>query len=136
MEDSIAGRYETSRIDATTTGIGKGTTVQSKAGIRPMVSTTWYDMYEYQKEYASSLTSGMIWGSQWDQLMLFVNGKQDGEGNDYFVTVVSGKRHTNAPAVTGNNNNDKVANIYDLEGNTRTCTMEANNKNHRVNHGR
>ena len=78
----------------------------------------------------------MIWGCQWDQVMKFVDDKLDGEGNTFDVTTprtTSGStRHTGNLAATGNNINDKVQNIYDLEGNVTEWTLEAFNTDRRV----
>ena len=49
--------------------------------------------------------------------MEFVNGKQDGKGNTYDVITYSSARHTGSRATSGQNEADRVCNIYDLEGN-------------------
>lgn len=61
--------------------------------------------------------SALISGIQWDVTMAFINGKKDGNGNNYDVTVASNSRHTGKLEKCGNNLADKVCNIYDLEGN-------------------
>ena len=56
----------------------------------------------------------------------FVNGKQDGTGNTYDVTIVDDTRHTGFKARSGQNEADRVCNIYDLEGNYWENVAEEN----------
>lgn len=93
-----------------------------------MRKTTWYDMYEYENNYAKynealGVTSEMIWGSQWDQMMIFVNGKGDGEENAFYVAK-TGSRNDKTLSITGGNSKDQVANIFDLEASWTEWTME------------
>ena len=59
--------------------------------------------------------------------MTFVNGKDDG-GNPsqkFYTTTVEDSRHTGGSAsISGQNEADKVANIYDLEGNATEYVAE------------
>ena len=50
--------------------------------------------------------------------MNFVNKKEDGQGNTFDVTTSNSDRHTGSLANSGQNEADKVCNIYDLEGNS------------------
>ena len=79
-----------------------------------------------------------MWGSQYDQVMLFVDGKLDGTGQKAFnVKTGSSNRHSgNSATGTGNVIVDKVANIYDLEGNMYEWTLEAYDAYSRVCRGR
>ena len=104
-------------------------------------NTNWYKMYRMQKEFAKDsevVASTMMWGSQYDQVMLFVDGKLDGTGQKEFnVKTGSSNRHSgNRATGTGNVIVDKVANIYDLEGNMLEWTLEAVSTNLRVYRGR
>ena len=67
-------------------------------------------------------------GIQWDVTMNFVNNKLDGTLDIFNVTSVSYNRHTelDIPAYTGQNEADKVCNIYDLEGNCLEYIAEKN----------
>ena len=72
--------------------------------------------------------SAMCSGIQWDMVMRFVNGKEDGNGNVYDVRTANLTRHTgNKTEKTGKNLADKVQNIYDLEGNCLEFVAEKNN---------
>lgn len=104
-------------------------------------NTNWYKMYRMQKEFAKDsevVASTMMWGSQYDQVMLFVDGKLDGTGQKAFnVNTRSSNRHSgNRATGTGNVIVDKVANIYDLEGNMYEWTLEADDTLYRVHRGR
>ena len=70
----------------------------------------------------SSLCSGI----QWDMVMKFVDGKKDANGNLFYIRTYSSARHSDSVAQTGKDNDDKVQNIYDLEGNRREWVAEKN----------
>ena len=141
MVESV-GKYKGFYVGRYETGGFTGSTVLIKAGKSDINSVYWYKAYQMQKNYASENTvigSSMIWGCQWDAVMKFVNGKEDGAQNTFNVkiarTTEGSTRHTGSRAATGNNINDKVQNIYDLEGNVREWTMEAVDTSDRVYRG-
>ena len=73
--------------------------------------------------------SSLITSIQWDMVMKFIDGKKDANGNDYNVKILSNLRHKGhdfGVDLTGNNENDKVCNIYDLEGNCREYVASQN----------
>ena len=74
-----------------------------------------------------SVRSAMSSGIQWDMVMNFVDGKNDGNGNKYNVRSINDKNHIKQIANTGKNRNDLVCNIYDLEGNCTEYVAEKNN---------
>ena len=49
--------------------------------------------------------------------MKFVDGKNDGTGQIYDVKTALPTRHAGTRATSGQNEADRVCNIYDLEGN-------------------
>ena len=134
------GRYETSSMvnektqDATNViKVVKGTT----NGIN---NVDWYRMYAQQKNYddlkltkSNNVKSSMIWGSQWDQIMIWMKDIENGE--NYYITnsagmgnfnlsgVNDGYDDPNNPAETGCFD---VKNIFDLAGNVYDWTLEAN----------
>ena len=137
------GRYE---ISSGTYTLEDGSTVtyaQSKSNQTALVSTAWYNMYKYERDYAAynsnlGVTSEMIWGAQWDQMMIFVNGKDDGaETPALFYVTTKGSRNsgTSSSTKTGMNAVDQVANIFDLEASRYEWTQEADSTNLRVNRG-
>lgn len=99
-------------------------------------NVTWYKMYEGQKAYkdailtTSTTTSSMIWGSQWDQIMIWMKDVPSVFRNDtytgkFYITNAVGMGNygvansddyddTANPAPTGCYD---VKNIYDLAGN-------------------
>lgn len=127
------GRYDSSL---------KGTRVQSKREETPSINDNWYNMYAKQKNYASqngitTATSSMIWGSQWDQIMIWMREIQNEErGKPYiFDSTGMGWYSSNSGGVlkkTGTLPAAKVKNIYDMAGNAWEWTMEANNTTYRA----
>ncbi len=76
-----------------------------------------------------SAKTSLCSGIQWDVMMNFINGKLDGTSQIYNVESVSYDRHSEStiPLTTGQNEADKVCNIYDLEGNCIEYVAEKNN---------
>ena len=72
----------------------------------------------------SNVKSAFISGTQYDVIMGFVNGKKDGLGEEFDIDTPNIKRHTGSLAKSGQNENDKVCNIYDLEGNCQEYVAE------------
>ena len=110
-------------------------------------------MYAQQKIYSklalgntTTVTSSMIWGSQWDQIMIWMKNVKNtinttngeyyvinavGMGN-YEVDETGETKSTKAKEPTGNSENYKVKNVYDLAGNVYDRTLEACNTDLRV----
>ena len=140
------GRYETSGMVNSDTNA----TVKSVAGTDTGISSvTWYRMYAQQKKYAennglTSVKSTMIQGAAYDQVMKFVENGERPDGQPYNITTYGNVGHdlSGIYQTSGLNYssstpyNDKVKNIYDLEGNVRTWTTEAGSTNDRVSRGR
>ena len=144
------GRYETSNmVDSNT-----NTTVRTVAGTTTGIgSVTWYRMYAQQKKYAennglTSVKSTMIQGSAYDQVMKFVENGTRPDGKTYTIktagNVGHNRQYNDGPWQTAGLNytdsttpyNDKVKNIYDLEGNVEIWTTEAYSTRNRVIRGR
>ena len=122
------GRYETSTVSNTT---GASAVVQSKKNNYPLYDQTWYKEYYYQDSNlnsknpyysSSSVTASMIWGSQWDAML---NWMLQDDNTKNFVTSVVGNR-TGSREETGQYEDDKSKNIYDLSANVVENTQEAN----------
>ena len=143
------GRYETSNMVNSNTNA----TVKSVAGTNTGISSvTWYRMYAQQKKYAennglTSVKSTMIQGAAYDQVMKFVENGERPDRQPYNITTAGNALHNRSYSdgpwqtagldYTDNTQyNDKVKNIYDLEGNVFTWTTEANSTIDRVNRGR
>ena len=131
------GRYEISLYtDAKDSTIKYA---QSKVNQTSLVSTTWYETYKYERDYSTyntnlGVTSEMIWGSEWDQMMIFINGKNDGATTPAkFYVTTHGSRKSKSPSTkTGKNTVDQVANIFDLEAGRMEWTQEAGSSYDRV----
>ena len=95
----------------------------SKKGATVWLYITQTEAKEKAKDFIinnEKVKSGLITGIQWDVTMAFINKKSrlDGEGKTYDATTYSTTRHNKGSiATSGQNEADKVWNIYDLEGN-------------------
>ncbi len=120
------GRYETSLNTETNN-------VQSISGIASATGSsanTWYGLYQKEKEYSEQdklknvVGSSMIWGSQYDQMMIWMqrNGIDvtSETPKDFDGTATS----KNTTRDTGTVSTDNLNNIYDLLGNSQEWTLE------------
>ena len=113
------GRYETS-LDAN----GKVQSIKgvtsANAGINS--ANAWYGFYKIQKEYSTESVQGsMIWGSQWNAMLSWMG--------DAANTTIEGY---NNGIKTGTAPKDVINNVYDLYGNSRELTLEANQSGFRI----
>lgn len=132
-------RYETS--------VNSSNMAQSKKNEKVMTNVSWYNLYSVQKSLTKENTkSHMIWGSQWDQIMIWIKDIKNisGKGSyryfildstnmgNYLNTEIKDDRITIKKAgeafrfKAGELEGTKVNNIYDLAGNAWEWTMEAN----------
>ncbi len=74
-----------------------------------------------------NVKSGLITSIQWDMIMNLVNGKKDGNGNVFDVNKPIESRHIGTLLKCGQNNADKVYNIYDLESNYNEWVAQRSN---------
>lgn len=123
------GRYETSNFSNDSNQqikIIKGTT----NGINGI---NWYRMYAHQKKYklflnSSSFCSSMIWGCQWDQIMIYMRNIKNNNRNSYYVvdSITMGNFNTNDDAYdeVAPTGFFEVCNIFDLAGNLHEWTLE------------
>ena len=149
------GRYETSNMNTNQVASKKGTA----SGIS---SVTWYRMYARQSLYSNEVlkkvnsktmkTSSMIWGSQYDQIMIWmknVENDQETTRGKYYVTNGIGKGNYGKITINGNEIDDgnvsesnpastgsqeiyRVKNVYDLAGNVNEWTLGASDTSGRV----
>ena len=140
------GRYETSGMVDDNTNATVKSVAETNTGIS---GVTWYRMYAQQKKYTennglTSVKSTMIQGAAYDQVMKFVENGERPDGQPYNIKTAGNVGHNlSSPYQTAGLNysssvsyNDKVKNIYDLEGNVLTWTTEASSSNYRVFRGR
>ena len=80
---------------------------------------------------SESVTSSMIWGSQWDAMM---NWMLKDENTKEFVTEITGN-HEDKVATTGSYTNDFAKNIFDLSSNVAEWTQETGNHIYRMYRG-
>ena len=128
------GRYETS-VNGTTVASTRGT-----EATRPMASVQWYELYTKQKAFSSANTlsavqSSMVWGSQYDAML---NWALTGTDAAKIIAKTNASHNNSTNGVyrpgtqTVEGKTDKINNIYDLEGNVREWTLEADSTDGRV----
>ena len=119
------GRYEMSK--------SSNNTAASVGNVTPLVNDSdnmWYGLYAYGKTYtnsANSVESSMIWGSQYDAMMRWM---QSGEHGVDVTDDIGNNRNTST--TTKASTTDVIKNIYDLYGCHYEWTLEANNTYNRV----
>ena len=97
----------------------------------------WYGLYKKCLEYKvpkisnSSVTSTMIWGSQYDAMMNFM--KRIGEENA--IKSTSNSSIQNNSYVTGKKETDVISNVFDLYACHREWTLEAYSNDRRETRG-
>lgn len=125
------GRYETS-IDENTIKSKKGEISANSMDRYNDKSLLWHGLYAKQKLYnTDSVQGGMIWGCQYDQIMKWM------QKNNIDVSSTEPLEGTipNTGNTTGNIEEDKLNNIYDLIGGKNEFTMEAKLNHKRVYRG-
>ena len=133
------GRYEMS-LNSEGEAQSKGEVTSANAS--ESKNKYWYGLYTKAKTYApdtqentKSVVSSMIWGSQYDAMMRWM------QNNGVDVT----EKPTDTPSATlqnaernkenttgGENNKDVINNVYDILGNRLEWTQEANYPGYRV----
>ena len=122
------GRYEMSK--------SSNNTAASVGNVTPLVNDSdnmWYGLYAYGKTYtnsANSVESSMIWGSQYDAMMRWM---QSGEHGVDVTDDIGNNRNTST--TTKASTTDVIKNIYDLYGCHYEWTLEANYTVGRVSRG-
>ena len=133
------GRYETSLNTETKnaqsiSGVASATAASDSAN-------TWYGLYQKDKEYSEKnrltnvVGSSMIWGSQYDQMMIWMQAN----GIDVTSTTPTNLEGVitsgNTTQKTGTVSTDKLNNIYDLLGNSFEWILEAYDTSYRTARG-
>jgi len=145
------GRYELST--KTENGVKVGIEQKDKAS---QTNTNWYELYKYSKNIAGSenMQTRMVWGCQWDvtckwlinsgaktEEEVLTNSSSWGNYSDYNTknNYTEGNEKYEAGAgekqKTGSSENWKANNIYDLAGNCREWTQEADSTGYRADRG-
>lgn len=131
------GRYEVSTEGNLVT---KDAVIQSQIAKNPIANQNWYKEYYYQDSnlnpknpyyQSSSVTTSMIWGSQWDAML---NWMLDDDKTREFVTSITGN-HTETVAQTGSYSTDLSKNIFDLSSNVGEWTQEGQGTTYRMARG-
>ena len=144
------GRYETSNISSSNSNDSSQRVKMIKGTSTGTCFVDWYRMYAQQKNYSkiaigttTTTTSSMIWGSQWDQIMIWmkeVPNETSYAGSTPFY-ILNSKGMGNYKAEAGgtgsiaNTGYYEVKHIYDLAGNLEDWTLEADEIGARVERG-
>ena len=142
------GGFYVGRYEVGIEGTGSNKKYISKIGVTPTSAydsdtSMWYGLYSKAKTYTNSknsVTSGMIWGSQYDAMLNFGLTNSNDSGK---ITANTNGNHSGKLLKTGtwlganttNPETDKINNVFDLEGNLFEWTQEANSTFCRVNRG-
>ena len=120
------GGFYISRYEAGKEGTN---TLVSKKGANVWNKSPQTDCKKIAKTFINNknIKSALCSGIQWDVTMDFVNEKLDGTNGIFDVTTYSDTRHAASTMAAGQNEADKVCNIYDLEGNYLEYVSEKNN---------
>ena len=107
------------------------------AGI-PLASQNWYNLYKACKGFTVEgvVESRMIWGCQWDAIMLWMLDSDDTSVQTYVTDSTNKGNYSGSRINTGSNSSYVVNGIFDLAGNCWEWTQEAYNANNRANRGR
>ena len=139
----LNGGFYIARYEASLATNGK---LESKQGNVVMTSettsgNTWWGMYQKSKNLNTSVANtktGMIWGSQWDQMLIYMKDvKNIKDVTKTFLEDSSGMGVYSAwnSAVSGSNADYAVKEIYDIAGNLWDWTIESESNRHRVARG-
>lgn len=129
------GRYE---MSLNSEGEVQSKGEETSANASESSANKWYGLYTKAKTYApdtqentKSVVSSMIWGSQYDAMMRWM------QDNGVDVTSTDSSKLQNAERNTGSttggkSNKDVINNVYDILGNRFEWTQEATDTYHRV----
>lgn len=133
------GRYETSLSDINDSSLEVTGIAQSKSNVIPTSANNdqtnmWYGLYDKEKTYTganNSVQSSMIWGSQYDAMLNWIISSNSID-KEKIIKSGNASHSLNNIYQSGIEENDKINNIYDLEGNLYEWTLEANSSDFRV----
>ena len=137
------GRYETGIDNTSKIAVSKNATEKDEKGILKTTTADesladtnmWYGLYNKQRTMAKdngldSVESSMIWGSQYDAMMMWMQKKTETIiGTGYDTT----KRNTEN--ITGSSSTDLINNVYDLYGCHLELTLESVLNSNRIYRG-
>ena len=139
------GRYETSNMKSSNSEDANNIIKVVKGTRNGISNVNWYRMYAQQKKYddlkltkSNNVKSSMIWGSQWDQIMIWMKDIPSKFTNDtykgkFYITNAVGMGNyevdnagtTKPTKQVENTGYFDVKNIFDLAGNVYDRTLEA-----------
>ena len=132
------GRYETGIDNTSKIAVSKNASVTANntttADASQTATNMWYGLYNKQRTMAKdngldSVESSMIWGSQYDAMMIWMQKTETIIGNGYNST------RKNTENVTGCSTTDMINKVYDIYGCHREWTSESYDTSPRVSRG-
>ena len=129
------GRYETGIDKTSKKAVSKNASITDNNTTTADASQTdtnkWYGLYSKQRTMSKdngldSVESSMIWGSQYDAMMIWMQKTGTTIGTEY------GKAKKNTETTTGKSTTDIINKVYDLYGCHYEWTLESNSDNRRV----
>ena len=133
------GRYETSLNKETNNA--QSISGETSATAAKNSANTWYGLYQKEREYSQQdrlkdvVGSSMIWGSQYDQMMIWMQGNGIDVTLENPTNLDGATTSKNKTEITGTVSTDKLNNMYDLLGNSFEWTLEASNTSLRFSRG-
>ena len=129
------GRYETGIDKTSKKAVSKNASITDNntttADASQADTKMWYGLYNKQRTMAKdggldSVESSMIWGSQYDAMMIWMQKTGTIIGTGYDTT----KRNTQK--ITGKSSTDIINKVYDLYGCHREWTLQSSDTSYRV----
>ena len=123
------GRYETGIDKTSKKAVSKNASITDNntttADASKADTNKWYGLYNKQRTMAKdngldSIESSMIWGSQYDAMMIWMQKTGTIIGEGYDTT-----RRKAGETITGNSPNDIINKVYDLYGCHLDLTLES-----------
>ena len=132
-------RYELSHTKVS--GINKAESKRGQTVSSAAVLHLWYGLYEtcqnVNLQSGTGMESSMIYGSQWDQIMIWMKEERNINDNTLFYILNSNNmgNYTNDWQVCGYKSDYSVKQVFDLGGNLWDYTVEASKDSERTSRG-
>ena len=122
-------RYEVGNL---TKAVKNNEKIVSKAGEDDITYMDWIDLYKVSKNMydRDDITTEMIWGCQWNSMLVWLNQNLDIRNNIYDSQNIG--NFNSSIKVTGATKSNVMNNIYDLAGNAFEWSQKGNNSGGRT----
>lgn len=122
-------RYEVGNL---TKAVNNNEKIVSKAGEDDITYMDWIDLYKVSKNMydRNDITTEMIWGCQWNSMLVWLNKNLDIRNNIYNSQSIG--NFNSSIKETGAKKSNVMNNIYDLAGNAFEWTQKGSNSGGRT----